>query len=128
MKKCRISRKNKGFIRAYYVVVMTFVVMLIATAISLLTSTVALGTTSKNNFNSDYTFAQIEEYILNREYFKAQAETSGTSFYVELVQDTDSTGASIVEIFVYENGRARLYYKRRNERIISYVYGEKPKD
>ena len=107
---------------------MTFVVMLIATAISLLTSTVALGRVNKNNFNSDYTFSQIEEYILSREYFKAQAETSGTAFYMEIVQSTDGTGAGVVEIFVYENGRSRLYYKRRNEQIISYIYGEKPKD
>ena len=126
MKRSTGHKKNKGFILAYSVVVMTFVVMLITTAVSLLRSTVMLGNVSKNNFISDYTFSQIEEYILKGEYYKAEAETAGTGFYMEIVQDTDATGAGIVEIFVYENGRARLYYKKRNERILNYVYGEKP--
>lgn len=126
MKKRGFSAKKGGFILAYSVTVMTFVVMLITTAIGLLRSTVSLGNVSKNNFVSDYTFSQMEEYIRSGEYYKAEAETAGTGFYMEVVQNTDNTGAGIIEIFVYENGRARLYYKKRNERVISYVYGEKP--
>lgn len=120
------KKRKKGYILAYSVTVMMFAVMLISVAMGLLKSTVSLSNVSKNAFLSDYTFSQIEEYLLCEDFFAAEAMTFGTKYQFVMVYDTDETGAGIIEIFVSESGRTRLYYKKRNDKIVAYVYGDKP--
>ena len=119
------QKRKKAFILAYSVMVMTFIMILLTTAFTMLQSVVSAANVSKNNFISDKKFSQIEEYVLVGNYYMAENEAKGSSFYVNYSSYTEN-GASVLEVYVYENGEPRLYVKRINGRFDTYVYGEKP--
>ena len=126
IKKRNTEKKNqRGYTLLYTVCIMTFVVMLVAAAVSMLQSTLNISKTMQSTFDEDTAFYQIEEYLAAGRFATADAYANEHGFYVlqENYTDEDS-GANVYEATVYYGSSVKLFIQKRNGIVFKYLYGE----
>ncbi len=117
----RKNNKKKGFILSYAAVLMAIVLILIVSAIGILSSDVKLFKLEKNKFNNDIKFYQIEEFVITGDFGAAQAETVGTNFTVEIENEGEH-----YYVTVYEGISVKLYVERYRGQNVKVMYDAKP--
>lgn len=122
------TNSKKGFILSYSVVIMTFVTMLIATALTLMQTCIKLGKASVESFRKETEFAQIQEF------FEAQGQngyllfnTVDSKYYYAEYDYTSNATTATLTVLDCTSGRVCLYEeKNKLTNEITYKnYGEK---
>ena len=112
-----MKKGTRGYILAYSVVLMTFVMMLIAAIVTMLSTTTRSNNQIFSNIHDRTEIDQMGEFFVREEYWKLESD----SFDVDWrILEDDTRTLTVRDIL-----GVRLYVEVRDEQVRCWIYGEK---